>query len=161
MNANLLQNMADINASNTNPTWSSSALTRSLQYAVLNWHTHYFDAIAEASTNEEKQSLNSKLHQFAQTKLAFYLEALLLLKSLPKIFPVVASIQSASFLSSFESAEECRFIQSIFADLGRVAFNFRTQLLANPLQVVSARSYSRSSKYSSTSSHISTWHLPS
>ncbi|KAJ3019865.1 UNVERIFIED_CONTAM: hypothetical protein HDU68_010474 [Siphonaria sp. JEL0065] len=131
----LFRNMAQLDGSIKFPTWSSSGtLSESLEYAVIYWSSHFTESFPKASQTAQQQLITS-LHQFCRTKLPYYLEALLLLGKLNHIFYSTSLITSC--LSNIAKTPATIFIKTILNDLKFVAFNFRLQLLTNPLQVFS------------------------
>ncbi|KAI9333854.1 WD40-repeat-containing domain protein [Obelidium mucronatum] len=130
----LFQNMARLNTLEKSPTWKSSTLSDSLQYTVTYWSHHFVDAFSHTTSQSQQESLIQSLHRFCKTKLPFYLEALLLLQGgkLNQVFSVVASISDC--LARFKTPQS-EYITSILNDLKHVAYNFRVELMMNPLQV--------------------------
>ncbi|ORY32489.1 WD40 repeat-like protein [Rhizoclosmatium globosum] len=109
-----------------------TVLNEDVEYAVLFWGTHFSLGFSSASVHDQNRVI-MLLHQFCTKTLVYYLEALLLMTKLNDVF---AMIESVSFvLSSCTHLEDVKTVLSLLTDLKYVAFNFRTQLLASPLQV--------------------------
>ncbi|KAI9337828.1 hypothetical protein BDR26DRAFT_1008460 [Obelidium mucronatum] len=128
----LFRNMGKLDGLEKNPKWLvKDTLSETLQYAVTFWSHHFAVAFPTASTTE-KDALIQALFQFSKTKLPYYLEGLLLLEKLNNVFEVVGTVTTALFQVK---STESEYIKSIFRDLKLVAYNFRQNLLFNPLQV--------------------------
>ncbi|KAI9334103.1 WD40-repeat-containing domain protein [Obelidium mucronatum] len=127
----LFRNMCGVDELAKNPTWSLADFSEVLQYSTVYWSSHFVDAFSKVSTDNQ-ELLIQRLFEFSKTKLPYYLEALLLLGKLNDVNEVVGSVVDA--IAAFDSMES-QYIQSIFRDLKYIAFNFRRQLLVNPLQV--------------------------
>ncbi|TPX59994.1 hypothetical protein CcCBS67573_g09038, partial [Chytriomyces confervae] len=148
----------------TSDKWNvDDVLYASLQYAILYWSDHFIDAFPLADLQKQHQ-LISKLKLFCGNKLLNYLEAILLADRLEMVAamvnqvivclnviplvppPVLSATANHSLLSSSKSSSDdnpysdtlltdVAFICSILKDLQLVSINFRSQLLASPLQV--------------------------
>ncbi|KAI9337827.1 hypothetical protein BDR26DRAFT_450077 [Obelidium mucronatum] len=128
----LFRNMGKLDSYVKNPVWSVVAtLSETLQYAVTYWSQHFADTFPKVSITDQDALIQSLL-LFSETKLPYYLEALVLLGKLNNVFDVAATVTNC--LSQVNSTES-EYIKSIFRDLKFVAFNFRHYLLINPLQV--------------------------
>ncbi|KAJ3070660.1 hypothetical protein HDU99_002629, partial [Rhizoclosmatium hyalinum] len=103
-----------------------------VEYAVLFWGSHFTLSFSSASLDDQ-QVIIKLLYQFCTQTLPYYLEALLLLSKLNDVFPMVQKVSDV--LSGFTHMEEVKTVLSLLKDLKYVAYNFRTQLLASPLQV--------------------------
>ncbi|KAJ3060304.1 hypothetical protein HDU99_005981, partial [Rhizoclosmatium hyalinum] len=109
-----------------------TVLNEDLLYAVLFWASHFKLGFLNASVDDQRAMIKL-LVQFCTTTLLYYLEALLLLSKLNDVFPMVQSV--SDILSGLTFMEEVKTVLSLLNDLKFVAVNFRTQLLASPLQV--------------------------
>ncbi|ORY28890.1 WD40 repeat-like protein [Rhizoclosmatium globosum] len=109
-----------------------TVLNEDLLYAVLFWASHFKLGFSKASVVDQ-QAIIKLLYKFCTKTLPYYLEALLLVSKLNDVFPMVHSV--SDILSGFTHIEEVKTVLSLLNDLKFVAVNFRTQLLASPLQV--------------------------
>ncbi|KAJ3068339.1 hypothetical protein HDU99_003233, partial [Rhizoclosmatium hyalinum] len=124
--SNLHRNIANLDPSqeySCSMLAQSKALNEDVQYAVLYWSNH-FPSIPSAEYIKI-------LHDFCKTSLLYYLETMLLLGKLNDVFKVVNKVVTS--LHNINSPQ-ARFIKAILNDLKFVAFNFRRQLIFNPLQ---------------------------
>ncbi|KAJ3068023.1 hypothetical protein HDU98_008798, partial [Podochytrium sp. JEL0797] len=126
----LSQNMAGLSVSEDSPSWPSDTMSELLSYTVSYWADHFADSFLQNPDHQD--TLLTALQDFCSSKLPFYLEALLLLNKINDVFRVVGLVNTC--LEAVESPS-ATFIKSILQDLKSVAYNFRPQLLLNPLQV--------------------------
>ncbi|KAJ3009146.1 UNVERIFIED_CONTAM: hypothetical protein HDU68_002813, partial [Siphonaria sp. JEL0065] len=134
MNQKLTQNMGKLDGSVKYD--GQSALPEPLEYAVLYWSNHFVAAFSKATTTEVKIQLLEDLLQFCQTELPMYLEAVLLLGQLNTVVGVVGAVLDCLTNIQEESQKsKIALIRQYLTDLKFIAFNFRPQLLVNPLQV--------------------------
>ncbi|KAJ3031768.1 UNVERIFIED_CONTAM: hypothetical protein HDU68_000055 [Siphonaria sp. JEL0065] len=129
----LRENMAGLDLAAGKPSWPSSLLSPSLAYSVTHWPKHFTSSIISSSS--ETDGLIMVLHAFCANKLLFYLEAILLLKKLSDLIKIIQSVTSCVDEFCSRESDSGDFIKAILIDLKFVAFNFRSQLEFNPLQV--------------------------
>ncbi|KAJ3251992.1 hypothetical protein HDU77_005490, partial [Chytriomyces hyalinus] len=142
-----------------------NVLSESLQYAIFYWSDHLTDVFPHVDMQKQCQ-LILQLKLFCGNKLLNYLEAILLADRLEMVATMVNqvllclnvielaaspslsvtmkhSLLSSSASSSYDNPYsdtllvDVAFICSILKDLKLVSINFRSQLLASPLQVYS------------------------
>ncbi|KAI9333842.1 WD40-repeat-containing domain protein [Obelidium mucronatum] len=133
--ASLTVNMASLDCGTRFPSWPVNFLTEALEYSVLYWAYHFADCFANMTSFQQRELITS-LHKFCTTKLPYYLEAMLLLGKLNEIFAATSLIQNRlQSTATSTDASETHEIRSLLMDLKFISFNFRAQLLMNPLQV--------------------------
>ncbi|KAI8820918.1 WD40-repeat-containing domain protein [Chytriomyces cf. hyalinus JEL632] len=140
-----------------------NVLSESLQYAIFYWSDHFTYAFPDVDLQRQCQ-LITKLKLFCETRLLYYLEAIVLADRLEmvaaavnqillclNVIPMAASpfpsaqIKSSILSHSISSSNDnpysgtlladVAFICSILKDLKLVSINFKSQLAASPLQV--------------------------
>ncbi|KAJ3082307.1 hypothetical protein HDU99_003071, partial [Rhizoclosmatium hyalinum] len=134
-NNNLTRNMANLDPGkfySKEELLQLDTLNEDVQYAVRFWSSHFSLGFLRASVEGQKQTI-AVLYQFCTKTLIYYLEALLLLADLNHVFPMVQTVSDV--LSSHTQWEDVKTVLSLMNDLKFVGINFRTQLLASPLQV--------------------------
>ncbi|KAJ3075256.1 hypothetical protein HDU99_001557, partial [Rhizoclosmatium hyalinum] len=135
----LFKNMANL-AVTASESYSGNSLSEELVYGVQYWHRHFIEALSGDCAIEDKKELIHLFVKFCQTKLVYYLEAIVLLGKLNDIPRLVADLTACLWEVGVESLLDDsplagHEILSLLNDFRCVAINFRTQLLVSPLQV--------------------------
>ncbi|ORY52272.1 WD40 repeat-like protein [Rhizoclosmatium globosum] len=135
----LFKNMANLSAT-ASEFYSGNTLSEELVYGVQFWHLHFIEALSSDCAIDDKKELICLFVKFCETKLVYYLEALILLNKLNDIPRLVADLTACLREVRFESLLDnsplaWHEILSLLNDLKCVVINFRTQLLVSPLQV--------------------------
>ncbi|KAJ3036798.1 hypothetical protein HDU99_010465, partial [Rhizoclosmatium hyalinum] len=120
--------------------YSGNSLSEELVYGVQYWHRHFIEALGGDCAIQDKKELIHLFVKFCETKLVYYLEAIVLLGKLNDVPCLVADLtaclQAVRFGSLLDNSPLAQHeVLSLLNDLRCVAINFRTQLLVSPLQV--------------------------